>query len=74
MSSAAGTGSNFLPNNGRVLQNGGVRILCVADVRGKFRCISMKSYEQALMHLERQPEILERPRPASKCELHYPYR
>ncbi|EPQ64717.1 Bgt-2988, partial [Blumeria graminis f. sp. tritici] len=24
----------LLPNNGRIIQNGGVRILCVADVRG----------------------------------------
>ena len=31
---AGNAGSNFLPNNGRVIQNGGVRILCVADVRG----------------------------------------
>lgn len=25
----------LLPNNGRVIQTGGVRVLCVADVRGK---------------------------------------
>src|SRR5436190_13438397 len=25
----------LLPNNGRVVQTGGVRVLCVADVRGK---------------------------------------
>ena len=29
------TASPLLPNNGRVIQNGAVRILCVADVRGK---------------------------------------
>jgi hypothetical protein len=31
-----GPGTNFLPNNGRVVQTGGVRILCIADVRGMF--------------------------------------
>jgi len=31
---AGNTGANFLPNNGRVIQNGGARILCIADVRG----------------------------------------
>jgi hypothetical protein len=25
----------LLPNNGRIIQNGSVRVLCVADVRGK---------------------------------------
>lgn len=25
----------LLPNNGRVIQTGGVRVLCVADVRGR---------------------------------------
>lgn len=25
----------LLPNNGRIIQTGGVRVLCVADVRGK---------------------------------------
>lgn len=40
MSSAAGSGSNFLPNNGRVIQTGGVRILCVADVRGMLNTLN----------------------------------
>ncbi|KAI9818805.1 MAG: hypothetical protein M1827_007625 [Pycnora praestabilis] len=31
---SSGAGSSLLPNNGRVVQNGGVRVLCVADVRG----------------------------------------
>lgn len=31
-----GPGTNFHPNNGRVVQTGGVRILCLADVRGMF--------------------------------------
>ena len=25
----------LLPNNGRIIQTGGVRVLCVADVRGE---------------------------------------
>jgi hypothetical protein len=25
----------LLPNNGRIIQTGGVRVLCIADVRGK---------------------------------------
>jgi hypothetical protein len=25
----------LLPNNGRVIQTGGVRVLCIADVRGE---------------------------------------
>lgn len=28
----------LLPNNGRIVQTGGVRVLCIADVRGKFGC------------------------------------
>ena len=31
----SGQGPNFHPNDGRVIQNGGTRILCVADVRGR---------------------------------------
>ena len=27
----------LLPNNGRIIQTGGVRVLCVADVRGESR-------------------------------------
>lgn len=27
-------GSNFLPNNPRIILSGGVRVLCIADVRG----------------------------------------
>ena len=34
LAAPSGAGSNFLPSNGRVIQSGGVRILCVADVRG----------------------------------------
>jgi hypothetical protein len=26
----------LLPNNGRVIQSGPVRVLCIADVRGRF--------------------------------------
>jgi hypothetical protein len=27
----------LLPNNGRIVQTGGVRVLCIADVRGEFQ-------------------------------------
>ncbi|KAL6714330.1 hypothetical protein ACLMJK_007753 [Lecanora helva] len=33
-------GSNFPPNNGRVIQSGGTRILCVADVRGNLKSLN----------------------------------
>lgn len=36
----ANTGTNFLPNNGRVVQANGVRILCVADVRGNLKSLN----------------------------------
>lgn len=36
---AGGFGSNNFSNNGRVVQNGGVRVLCVADVRGKLEAL-----------------------------------
>ena len=32
--SSGGGAANLLPNNGRVVQAGGARVLCVADVRG----------------------------------------
>lgn len=40
LSNGASTGPTpgsaaLLPNNGRVVQTGGVRVLCVADVRGE---------------------------------------
>lgn len=31
----------LLPNNGRVIQTGGVRVLCVADVRGELKLKSL---------------------------------
>ena len=40
---ASSMASNLLPNNGRLVQNGGVRILCVADVRGE-------RYRSELLH------------------------
>ncbi|KAI9840458.1 MAG: hypothetical protein M1837_001614 [Sclerophora amabilis] len=36
----AAQASNLLPNNGRVVQTGGVRVLCVADVRGNLRSLN----------------------------------
>lgn len=34
MGPGGASGPNYLPNNGRIIQSGGTRILCVADVRG----------------------------------------
>lgn len=49
MSSTGGQGSNFLPNNGRIVQSGGTRILCVADVRGNSQLLLV--WEQALINI-----------------------
>ncbi|KAI9793793.1 MAG: hypothetical protein M1835_007027 [Candelina submexicana] len=35
-----GVGSNQLPHNGRVIQSGGARVLCIADVRGNLRSLN----------------------------------
>lgn len=35
----------LLPNNGRIIQTGGVRVLCVADVRGAFARKKLASSE-----------------------------
>lgn len=40
--SSAPTGTNFLPSNGRVVQANGVRILCVADVRGQLHIFGFR--------------------------------
>lgn len=72
MSSAGGQGTNFLPNNGRVLQSGATRILCVADVRGKLEALQ-NEVQVLTIARTRQPEIAERPRTTSKSELHNSY-
>jgi hypothetical protein len=36
--------AQLLPNQGRVLQQGAVRVLCIADVRGMFVTVSLQSY------------------------------
>ncbi|KAI4177256.1 MAG: hypothetical protein LQ346_007724 [Caloplaca aetnensis] len=40
MGPGGATGPNFLPNNSRVIQSGGTRILCVADVRGNLKSLN----------------------------------
>ncbi|KAL8717723.1 MAG: hypothetical protein Q9225_005063 [Loekoesia sp. 1 TL-2023] len=40
MGPGGATGPNFLPNNGRIIQSGGTRILCVADVRGNLKSLN----------------------------------
>ena len=37
MGPGGASGQHYLPNNGRIIQSGGTRILCVADVRGMIR-------------------------------------
>jgi hypothetical protein len=32
----------LLPNNGRIIQSGPIRVLCIADVRGKFVATGQK--------------------------------
>jgi hypothetical protein len=38
----------LLPNNGRIIQTGGVRVLCIADVRGKIVRIYCKDASSLL--------------------------
>lgn len=72
MSSTGGQGTTFLPNNGRVLQSGATRILCVADVRGMLE--ALQNEVQVLTSARtRQSEIAERPCTTSKGELHNSY-
>ncbi|KAL8860670.1 MAG: hypothetical protein Q9178_003023 [Gyalolechia marmorata] len=40
MGPGAASGPNYLPNNGRIIQSGGTRILCVADVRGNLKSLN----------------------------------
>ncbi|KAL8655121.1 MAG: hypothetical protein Q9226_003170 [Calogaya cf. arnoldii] len=40
MGPGGATGPNYLPNNGRIIQSGGTRILCVADVRGNLKSLN----------------------------------
>lgn len=43
--SSSGAAGNNLANNGRVIQSGATRILCIADVRGEYTSIRSKSIE-----------------------------
>ena len=58
MSSGGGQGTTFLPNNGRVLQSGATRILCVADVRGMLET-SQHGVQILILARTRQSEIAE---------------
>ncbi|KAI4097982.1 MAG: hypothetical protein LQ339_006643 [Xanthoria mediterranea] len=40
MGPGGNSGPNYLPNNGRIIQSGGTRILCVADVRGNLKSLN----------------------------------
>ncbi|TVY59107.1 Uncharacterized protein LCER1_G000639 [Lachnellula cervina] len=41
----------LLPNNGRVIQTGGVRVLCVADVRGNLRSLNELAKQARADHI-----------------------
>ncbi|QKX59561.1 uncharacterized protein TRUGW13939_06697 [Talaromyces rugulosus] len=41
----------LLPNNGRVIQNGAVRVLCVADVRGNLRSLNELAKQARADHI-----------------------
>ncbi|KAH0559078.1 hypothetical protein GP486_004339 [Trichoglossum hirsutum] len=46
-----GVGTNMLPNNGRVIQSGGARILCIADVRGNLRSLNELAKQARADHI-----------------------
>ncbi|KAI9781744.1 MAG: hypothetical protein M1839_005737 [Geoglossum umbratile] len=41
----------MLPNNGRVIQSGGVRVLCIADVRGNLRSLNELAKQARADHI-----------------------
>ncbi|CAG8959000.1 hypothetical protein HYFRA_00012159 [Hymenoscyphus fraxineus] len=41
----------LLPNNGRIIQQGGVRVLCVADVRGNLRSLNELAKQARADHI-----------------------
>ncbi|KAI9826600.1 MAG: hypothetical protein M1832_006196 [Thelocarpon impressellum] len=43
--------SNLLPNHGRIVQSGGVRVLCVADVRGNLRSLNELAKQARADHI-----------------------
>jgi hypothetical protein len=61
----------LLPNNGRIVQTGGVRVLCIADVRGKIGC---KPCDKVTLTACRKFEISQRSCEASSRGSYYPYR
>ncbi|KAI9834069.1 MAG: hypothetical protein M1819_003354 [Sarea resinae] len=48
---AAGVASTLLPNNGRIVQAGGVRVLCIADVRGNLRSLNELAKQARADHI-----------------------
>jgi hypothetical protein len=67
----------LLPNQGRVIQTGPIRVLCIADVRGKHSSLAyttQKGQETDLgLVTDRKPEITERTRKASSRRPYYSY-
>ena len=61
----------LLPNNGRVIQSGPVRVLCVADVRGGFW--SLLTSQGYLRLSFREPAIAERSCKASQSSAYHPH-
>ncbi|KAI9840837.1 MAG: hypothetical protein M1838_003884 [Thelocarpon superellum] len=47
----ATSGSKLLPNHGRIVQSGGVRVLCVADVRGNLRSLNELAKQARADHI-----------------------
>jgi hypothetical protein len=41
----------LLPNNGRVIQNGPVRVLCIADVRGNLKSLNELAKQARADHI-----------------------
>ena len=64
------TAAPLLPNGGRVIQNGPVRVLCVADVRGKGKS---RDEDSSLTWLPRKLAVPEPACEASKCPSHHSY-
>ncbi|KAI9682408.1 MAG: hypothetical protein M1817_000462 [Caeruleum heppii] len=48
---SASAPNNLLPHNGRVVQSGGVRVLCVADVRGNLRSLNELAKQARADHI-----------------------
>ncbi|KAL8935159.1 MAG: hypothetical protein Q9211_004846 [Gyalolechia sp. 1 TL-2023] len=51
MGPGGATGSNFMPNNGRIIHSGGTRILCIADVRGNLKSLNELAKQARADHI-----------------------